>query len=231
MPIEDDLVWYLIWRVREEDGIPAKTRLVKLLYLVDLNSVRDRGEQATSFRWLFYHFGPYAPDIERIIDRQLGNTIDLAETGEFFGDRMYVYRLREYPPATLLPDRLRRYCDEVCDRWALEDLNDLLSYVYFETPPMVGAVRGEPLDLSRVRDVEWPLWYRALPSPELDPSWQERREEWRRRFEESFPLLPLDPAPRRGEGYEESFGPDEAAEPEEPLLRGRLAFGSAAEEA
>jgi hypothetical protein len=49
MPLEDDLIWYLTWRVRQGDGLPAKTRLVKLLYLVDLMNVRDRGEQATSF--------------------------------------------------------------------------------------------------------------------------------------------------------------------------------------
>jgi hypothetical protein len=30
VPIEDDLIWYLTWRVREEEGVPAKTRLVKL---------------------------------------------------------------------------------------------------------------------------------------------------------------------------------------------------------
>lgn len=126
MPIEDDLVWYLTWRVREEEGVPAKTRLVKLLYLVDLLNVRDRGEQATGFEWIFYHYGPYAFGIDAVIDRQAGNTIDVVSRESYFGDPMFVYRSKEYPPATLLPDRLRRYCDEVCDRWATEDLNQLL---------------------------------------------------------------------------------------------------------
>lgn len=90
MPREDDLLWYLTWRVRQEDGILAKTRLVKLMYLVDLYSVRDRGEQATGLRWIFYDYGPYAPEVERVIDRQLGNTIDLEGTRDFFGERMYV---------------------------------------------------------------------------------------------------------------------------------------------
>lgn len=229
MPIEDDLIWYLIWRVREEDGIPAKTRLVKFLYLVDLYSVRDRGEQTTSFRWLFYHYGPFAREIEEVINRQLGVTIDVADVGDFFGDRMFVYRAREHPPDTLLPDRIRRYCDEICEQWAVEDLNDLLSYVYFDTPPMQGAVRGEPLDLSRARGWEWPAWYRALPPPDFDPSWQERREEWRRRFDEDFPSVPLDPAPRHDEEYEEQFE-QEAVATETSPMRGRLVFGTAAEE-
>lgn len=221
MPLEDDLLWYLTWRVRQEDGIPAKTRLVKLMYLVDLYAVRDRGEQATSLRWFFYHYGPYAQDIERVIDRQLGNTIDLEGTRDFFGERMYVYGIREYPPETLLPDWLRRYSDAVCDRWATAELNDLLSYVYFETPPMENAVRGQPLDLMAVRGVDWPPYYSALRAPEPDPRLTGRRDQWRIRFDRTLPQAPLDPAPRVDEVYEGSSEPQEEA-PEQPVFRGRL---------
>lgn len=231
MPIEDDLVWYLTWRVRQEEGVPAKTRLVKLLYLVDLLNVRDRNEQATSFEWTFYHYGPYAFAIDTVIDRQVGNTIDVVSTDSYFGDRMFVYRSKEYPPDTLLPDRLRRYCDELCDRWATEELNQLLSYVYFETPPMIGAIRGQALDLQRVRNVEWPIYYRALPPPELDPEWRERREEWRRRVDETLPETPLEPAPRRDEGYDpEPSEPAESSAGEGPFMRGRLVLGVGADE-
>ncbi len=231
MPIEDDLVWYLTWRVREEEGVPAKTRLVKLVYLVDLLNVRDRGEQATGLEWIFYHYGPYSFGIDTVIDRQVGNTIDVASRDSYFGDPMFVYRSREYPPATLLPDRLRRYCDEVCDRWATEDLNQLLSYVYFETPPMIGATRGERLNMWRVREVEWPAYYRALPPPDLDPEWRERREEWRRRTNETLPEVPLDPAPRRDGEYEpETSEPAESESSEAPLMRGSLALSVGADE-
>lgn len=232
MPIEDDLVWYLIWRVREVGGTPAKTRLVKLLYLVDLMNVRDRREQATSFEWVFYHFGPYSFAIDSVIDRQEGQTIAVQSVDTYSGDRMSVYRSTEYPPDTLLSDQVRRYCDEVCDRWATEELNQLLSYVYFETPPMIDAVRGERLDLSRVREVEWPPYYRALPPPDLDPEWREWPEEWRRRVDETLPETPLQPAPRRDNYYEPEPEPSEAAESEEggPLMRGRLVLGAGAGE-
>lgn len=70
MPIEDDLIWYLTWRLREEEGVPAKTRLVKLLYLVDLLNVRDRNEQATNLEWVFYHYGPYAFGIDTVTTRR-----------------------------------------------------------------------------------------------------------------------------------------------------------------
>jgi hypothetical protein len=230
MPIEDDLVWYLIWRVREVGGTPAKTRLVKLLYLVDLMNVRDRREQVTSFEWVFYHFGPYSFAIDTAIDRQEGQTIAVQSVDTYSGDRMFVYRSTEYPPDTLLSDHVRRYCDEVCDRWATEELNQLLSYVYFETPPMIDAVRGERLDLSRVREVEWPPYYRALPPPDLDPEWRERREEWRRRVDETLPDTPLEPPPRRDGDYEPE--PAEPAESDDAgsLMRGRLVLGAEAAE-
>lgn len=225
MPIEDDFVWYLTWRVRQEEGVPAKTRLVKLLYLVDLMNVRDRNEQATSFEWIFYHYGPYAFGIDGVIERQVGNTIDVVSTDSYFGDRMFIYRSTAYPPDTLLPDRLRRYCDELCGRWATEDLNQLLSYVYFETPPMIGAVRGEPLNMQRVREVEWPVYYRALPPPALDPEWDERREEWRRRFGEAFPEVPLHPPARRDDDYRpDPIEPAESLEGDGPYYSGRLAL-------
>lgn len=223
MPIEDDLIWYLTWRVRQEEGVPAKTRLVKLLYLVDLMNVRDRGEQATNFEWVFYHFGPFAFGIDTVIERQVGDTIDVAARESYFGDQMFIYRVLSNPPSSLLADRLRRYCDELCDRWATEELNQVLSYVYFETPPMAGAVRGAALDMQRVREVEWPPYYRALPPPEFDPEWREKREQWRRRTDEALPESPLDPPPRRDEEYEPT--PSEAAESEVgegPFMSGRL---------
>lgn len=233
MSLDDDLIWYLTWRVRHEDGIPAKTRLVKLLYLVDLMNVRERGEQATSFRWIFYHFGPWAADIDRAIRRQVGTTIDTSGSSDFFGDRMYVYRAIQWPPDTLLDDRIRRYCDTVCDEWAVEDLNALLSYVYFHTPPMEGAVRGEPLDLTRVRTVEWPPYYRPLSPPDLDAAWAERRDRWHRQYDEAFPQVSLTMPPRRDEEYEQAKA--SVDQPDDDLsenpVRGRLVVGSAFDEA
>src|SRR2546427_12940168 len=111
MAIEDDLIWYLVWRVRHEDGMPAKTRLVKLLYLVDLYHVRDRGSQLTSFRWRFYHYGPYASEIETAIRRGLHETIRVAGSGNYFGDTMFVYRALSYPPDNLLSNYVRSICD------------------------------------------------------------------------------------------------------------------------
>ncbi|MEX1102324.1 MAG: Panacea domain-containing protein [Actinomycetota bacterium] len=233
MPIEDDLLWYLTWRVSHEEGVPAKTRLVKLIYLVDLMNVRDQGEQVTSLRWIFYHYGPWAPEIEDVIGRQIGNTIDTTGSRDFFGERMFVYRVQSWPPDTLLEDRIRRYCDLVCQQWAVEDLNDLLSYVYFETPPMVGAVRGESLDLNRVRSVEWPPWYKPLQPPELDERWTGRRADWHRQFDEAFPMATLSRAPRRDEEHERANATVD--QPESDLndtpVRGRLVVDSGFDEA
>ena len=96
---------------------------------------------------------------------------------------------------------------------------------------MIGAVRGEPLNLGRVREVEWPAYYRALPPPDLDPEWRERREEWRRRTHETLPETPLDPVPRRDDEYEpEPSEPVESDSSGGPLMRGRLILSVGADE-
>lgn len=109
----------------------------------------------------------------------------------------------------------------MCGRWATAELNDLLSYVYFETPPMENAVRGQPLDLTAVRGADWPPYYSALSPLELDPSLTGRRDQWRGRFERALPQAPLDPAPRVDEEYEGSRESQDEA-PEEPVFRGPL---------
>lgn len=196
------MVWYLVWRVRQEGGIPAKTRLVKLMYLVDLEFARASGAPATSFTWRYYHYGPYPSAIEQVLDRQENRTIASAEVETFFGERAVTYRPLGDPPDDLLPSRLSRMCDRVCSRWAVADLNELLNYVYFETPPMRHARRGDVLDLLADREEPWPPYYRALDRPDIGEDLRRRLAEWERRFDESFPTTPLDPPPRHDEDYE-----------------------------
>jgi hypothetical protein len=218
--VEDDLIWYLTWRVREEEGTPIKTRLVKLLYLVDLHNMAVTGRQATSFRWIYYHYGPYAPAIEEVFGRQDGDTIATVENSWSYGDRIQVFRPIGDPDPGLLPPLLKGICDRVCREWALVDLGELLDYVYFETAPMQRAHRrGELLNLDVIREQLWPVEYRALDPPELEVSLSQKVSLWRSSFEMMFPHETLRPYPDysvRSRSLEEDL-PD-------PLLRGKLRF-------
>jgi len=127
---------------------PAATRLVKLLYLADLEWRRlHAGEPLASLTWRFLHFGPYA--------RELGDLLGgpEVEKTEFEAGKV-AHRLAIEPEdlaSSQVPDEVCRLLARLVKTWGDADLNMLLDYVYFETEPMERAQRGELLDFSRLR--------------------------------------------------------------------------------
>ncbi len=57
-----DIIAYIIKQYPEKDDL-SKARLTKLVYLVDWHSSVINGEQITSIKWFFNHFGPYVEDV------------------------------------------------------------------------------------------------------------------------------------------------------------------------
>jgi hypothetical protein len=213
MALDAELIWYLTWRTEQEGTRAAKTRLIKLLYLVDLRYARREGQQATSFRWRFYHYGPYPFGVEEVIERQLDRTIAVVEIDDFYGESVQIYRAVDQPPDDLLPTATQLTADQVCREWALEDLNDLLSFVYFETPPMREAQRGDWLDLRAGIEQRWPVHYQPLGPPDVSAELLELAGSWRERFERAFPSQTFEPPTRPiaaapSEEVDVVYGPD-----------------------
>lgn len=143
------LVPYIVARARERRITLNRTRLVKLLYLVDVESVRTRRKPVTGVEWVFLDFGPHS---ERLV-----------ETLEELEARTALYRAldEDAPDGEDWLSGTRRTVDSVVERFAALALNVLLDHVYFDTGPMAGARRGDALDMSRARDDPGPR--RALP--------------------------------------------------------------------
>ena len=57
----EQLIDYIIQNL---SGKITKTQLVKLIYLVDLESVRFTGTQASDIKWKFHHYGPYDENLD-----------------------------------------------------------------------------------------------------------------------------------------------------------------------
>lgn len=160
---------YLVNQIQERGGRPIKTQLMKLLYLLDLEFYRRYGRTVTELRWKYYHHGPYAVEVDKV----LGNLPDIDES-EFVsraGRKGYTYVSEsdidesERQLINMFGYPVKQVLDRVLDRWALEDLWPLLDYVYFETEPMQGARRGDVLDFSRVSREESPV--PSVPKIEL----------------------------------------------------------------
>lgn len=191
MPAQlSQLVKAVLSRVREREGYVNKTKLVKYLYLLDLEYYRQTHRLLTGFSWRFHLYGPWADEFETFyqslrdhgdIKVQPGTKADLDT--EFVSTDEYV------DPQPVVGDFATEF-RRIVDQWADRRLGEMLDYVYFYTEPMHEAVRGAPLDFGRVevdrRSYEIPA---ALPP---DPKVLNRI---RRQIAERKPALEL-PASR-----------------------------------
>jgi len=136
-----------ICRLAIEQGAdtPGATRLVKLLYLTDLEwRKKHKGQPLSDWNWQFWHFGPYAFEFKELFHSQEAELVEFrsGKTGRFVNFTADELRQRE------VPDEVSRLMKPIVERWIGVDVNLLLDYVYFETEPMEQAKRGEALDFS-----------------------------------------------------------------------------------
>lgn len=127
---------------------PAATRLVKLVYLADLEWRRlHSGEPLAKLTWRFWHFGPYAVELASILG---GPDVEKTEFEAGKVCHQVTFEPEELEIAQV-PNELARLLAGLVKAWGDADLNTLLDYVYFDTEPMERAERGQLLDFSMLR--------------------------------------------------------------------------------
>lgn len=92
---------YVVQRVREQEGSLSRTKLVKLLYLIDVEYYRRYRETLTGWQWRFHHYGPYAFEFETFL-QTLPLDVDEAQVSTQTGRRAYAYRAWDDCPCLLL---------------------------------------------------------------------------------------------------------------------------------
>ena len=144
-----ELVRYITWEATRLAGALTKIRLIKFLYLADVYLFGLVGQRATPYRWRFYHYGPWALDAQQDIE-------DLAQSGVIEATTKSrdheVGEMTLYSTAGTSPDiertfglRFETRLSDAIRIWARRPLNEFLDYVYFDTPPMRNARRGDYL--------------------------------------------------------------------------------------
>jgi hypothetical protein len=150
-PTLDDLIAYVIDRAIGREAAPTKTKLVKLLYLIDVEQWRAARTLVTNLEWRFYHYGPYAHELEPVLQRLEGHRIHWRELTQAKFEKTILYTRAWRPSeADNWPTGTKIRIDRIVDHWADEPLELLLDFVYFETEPMRSASRGEILDFSKI---------------------------------------------------------------------------------
>jgi hypothetical protein len=200
----------------------GKTKLVKLLYLMDVENYRRRQETISGLEWCFYHYGPYAFEIDSAL-----NELSFDIPQESFTTESG-YKVIAFRPERSLKPSLGKYVrslselrlvNRVIRDWGETDLNALLDHVYFYTEPMKHARRGELLDFSTVERRRRKL--AANRTPQLS---SDELGKYRARFQESKTRSvrqPLYPAPRFDSVYREGLA-HIAAEDRYAIPPGRL---------
>ena len=145
-----ELIQYIISEVDDKDGYTTTIRLVKFLYLIDLEYWRTKRTLLTNLKWIFYNYGPYAFEIQNI-GSKLGYNLIREEFKLANGYSGTSFHSQGYkPPPSWLDSVSQSIINRILEIWCDQDTSTLLNYVYFETEPMIFGKRNEPLDFSIV---------------------------------------------------------------------------------
>jgi hypothetical protein len=62
------LIHAIVSQVVEKGGYVTKTKLLKLLYLFDVEYYRVHRQTFTGFNWKFFHLGPWAREFDPLME-------------------------------------------------------------------------------------------------------------------------------------------------------------------
>jgi hypothetical protein len=147
-----DLFVAIVSYVTEHDGYVTKTKLLKLLYLLDVEFYRAHGKTFTGFTWKYFHLGPWTREFDPLLEHVLvtgGLTENVRQHADY--DARYLHANDRVD----LRKPFESYKDEailktLLDTWGPSTTGEILDHVYFRTEPMEHGVRNEDLDFSKV---------------------------------------------------------------------------------
>jgi hypothetical protein len=159
------VILHFVQAVADRGASLPKIKLVKLLYLLDLEAWKTKGVPVTGLDWQFFHYGPYTATLEPVLDRaegvyfnrvelERGQSRRLAATATRLGhaqvpvenEIVYLYNpLGGLPDEPIADPFVAGLVERVAQRWAGESTDSILSFVY-TTEPIARGERHAPLD-------------------------------------------------------------------------------------
>lgn len=161
-----DLALGLLNLIQDEGGFATKTKLLKLLYLADIEGYRDTRSTLTGFDWIFHLYGPWTPQYDELLkEMESGRLIAIRAGNRGDLDTQFI-STEESSNLDRLPIQVNTWAAvrRIARLWANESTGEILNYVYFETEPMREARRGEKIDFSVVAPRDQSPLYRRTKS-------------------------------------------------------------------
>ncbi len=196
--------------VKERESYLSKTKLLKLLYLFDIEYYRIHRETFTGFQWKFFHLGPWTNELDPLLD-ELTASVDLVARPNLkpeFDSKNYEASEEHDTGSLFTSHQDKGALESVLYTWAERSTSEILDYVYFRTEPMERGIRNAPLDFSTI-PTQAPEKYTkptsSTPSSEiarLRREFRERMARLKNREQERFDFTP----PRYDEEFLQAIG-------------------------
>lgn len=152
--------------VQSKGWVVGKAQLIKLLYLIEVEYFRETRYRLTNLDWLFYYYGPYAFETERILE-ELEFQQEIFKTKEHKDFIKYQVAEGKHKYDFNIDPKVSQITKLIVTKWGRKNLSELLDYVYFETEPMQNVkTRGEKLDFSSIGEGKREAVYDIIASKE-----------------------------------------------------------------
>ncbi len=138
----DKLRSAIFYFVKQLGEIDSRIKLVKLIYLADLEAKQKLGRTITGIEYVYHFYGPYSPEIIEEAVEMNGEYIVEAYNPLF--DRYEYYPLVDFD--IKLSDEELKILDEVIKKYGNANTTRIEEIAY-ETEPMKKAKPGEVLEL------------------------------------------------------------------------------------
>ena len=169
-PAALDLTRAILTELRSKDLPVGKTKLLKLLYVADLEHFRTAGETLTGFEWIFFLYGPWAAEYDEVLT-QLEATAVIARrpwaAGGLEGEEIRIQEPLELG-AVIKNTGEYFYTRRLIDSLAELSTPEVLDWVYFRTEPMQDAEKMKPLDFGKVAKEQRRFYQRTRSAPDPD---------------------------------------------------------------
>jgi hypothetical protein len=179
--ILERLIGAIVTWVADKRSYATKTKLLKLLYLFDMEYYRVHRQTYTGFSWKFFHLGPWAPEYDGVLDNAIARGVIAPKVANTEYDLALLLPNEKIETETLFSSVKDEYIlRNVLSCWAPCSTGEILDYVYFRTPPMEEAIRNQPLDFSTISK-EKPAVYERTSSGKPKAQVQKLREAFENR--------------------------------------------------
>jgi hypothetical protein len=135
---------------KEKQVYLSKTKLLKLLYLFDVEYFRRHRATFTDFGWKFFHLGPWTNEFDTVLEELVRDDILVPrQSSRPDYDSISYLPVEDQDVEGVLPNVHDELAfKKVLNVWLERPLGEILDHVYFHTEPMENAVRNTPLDFN-----------------------------------------------------------------------------------